>query len=150
MLRRFGLVFLAPALLGGAAFLYYRHAQPSLSDREQITGRILTAARALEQHRTKKLMSVIADDYHDGTYSKRDLESLVRSALVSADQIRVVPYLRSLDFQGDRAQAVVEAEVTVGRFQPGLTVAPAETARYTVEMTWRKGPRGWQVVSAHG
>lgn len=149
-MRKAKLVLLLLLLLGAGGYALYRRAPPPLRDQQQITNRILTATQALEQHRTKKFMAVIADDYYDGTYNKRDLESLVRSALLSADQIRVVPYLRSLDVQGGEAQAVVEAEVTVGRFQPGPFAGPSESGRYTVETTWRKGSEGWQVVSARG
>jgi hypothetical protein len=150
MRRRIPLLFLAVIVLAAGGYAIWRLTRPPQSDQQQIRNLILKAARALEQRRVQTFMKLVADDYNDGTHTKRDIESLARGAVLQAGEIRVVPYLRSLEVQGMTATAVVQAEVTVGRDTPGANLGEPAQGRYTVEMVLAKGPHGWQVTSAQG
>jgi len=143
------LLVLAIVVLGAGGYAVFRMTRPPLDDKTQIQNLILTASRALEQQRVKSFMAVVADDYNDGTYNKQDVENLVRGAVLQSGEIRVVPYLRSLQIQATTATATVEAEVTVG-YTRGNPHAEPGRGRYTVEMALRKGRHGWQVTSARG
>ena len=150
MSSRTSRVLLVLILLAAGGYGIYRFTRPQVDDRTQIEGLIRNAARFLEQQRVKSFMTVLADEYQDGTYSKADLEPLVRGAVLQSGEIRVVPFLRDLAVQGTTATVVLEAEVTVASRQPtGATSEPA-TERYTIELALAKGRHGWQVTSARG
>jgi hypothetical protein len=154
-MRRWGLVAgVLLVVLAGAGLALYISGRRVPTDREQIQARLLEGARALEQKRISRVLSLIADDYNDGLYTKAEVATLVRGALWDADQVRVAIYLRSLDVQGDWATMVVDSEV---EFTYGAGQAPSEAATadgerqaYSVTLDWRRGPRGWQVVRAQG
>ncbi len=143
-------VVLAVVVLVGGGYLVYRYTRPPATDRQQIQSLILKAARALEQRRVSTFLTVIADEYNDGAHTKQDLARLARSAVLEADEIRIVPYLRSLELQDTTATAVVEAEVTLSPTAPGPASGEAVSERYTVRLALTKRPRGWQVISAQG
>jgi hypothetical protein len=142
-MRRRGLIILALLILGGAAYLGVRLLHPPVSDSQQIVNQILLAAKAASTHQPRTLLSIIADDYNDGVYTKPDLVNLARGGLAPGGRdLRVVPYLKSLDLHGKTATTQLEAEITA---LPG-----SETGRYQITVEWRKGPKGWQVIRAHG
>ena len=144
-------VLLVLVLLAAGDYGIYRLTRPPLDDRTQIQNLILKAASSLEQQRVKTFMTVVADDYHDGTYTKAEIETLVRGAVLQSGEIRVVPYLRGdVQVQGTTATATIEAEVTVASRQPAGSPAEPTLARYTIEMALSKGRHGWQVTSARG
>jgi hypothetical protein len=136
-------ILLAVVVLGGGTYLSYRFLAPRLSDREEIERLILKAARGVEQRQVAAVLSVIADDYWDHGYTKQDLATLARGMARFGEQIRVVPYLNSLDLSGSEATASVDAEVTVGR-------SPEQPVRYHVMLHLGKGRHGWQVISSQG
>lgn len=144
------LILLAVVVLAAGGYLVYRHTRPPATDQQQIHSLILKAARALEQRRVSTFLTVIADDYNDGTHTKQDLARLARSAVLEAREIRIVPYLRSLEVRDTTATTVIEAEVTLSPTAPGSAFGEAVSERYTVRLTLAKRPRGWQVTSAQG
>jgi hypothetical protein len=144
------LLLLALIVLAGGGYLVYRLTRPVLSDTDQIKHAIVDATQSLEQRRVQSFMRIIADDYNDGANTRQDIENDVRDAVLGTDRIRVVPYLRSLAVQGTTAQTVVEADVTADETRPGASSSTPFRGRYTINLTWRKGPRGWQITSATG
>ena len=144
------LVIIAVIVLGAGGYGVYRLTRPALDDKTQIRNLVLTAARSLEQQRVKSFMAVVADDYSDGTYTKRDIENLVRGAVLQTGEIRIVTKMPSLEIQGTTARATVQAEVVVGRGRPGPGSTEIAQGNYTVEMALRKDRHGWQVTSARG
>ena len=150
MRSRTTLMLLAIIVLVAGGYAVYRLTRPPLSDPEQIQKLILTSAGFLEQHRVRSFMAALADDYNDGTYTKQDVENLIRGAVLQAGELRIVPYLPALQVHGTTADVTIEAQVTVGRAAPGGTADEPLTGRYTIQATLRKGPQGWQVTSAKG
>lgn len=132
-------------ILGGAGYLAHYLTRPELSDREQIQRRILEGAWAIEERRVSRLMRVVADDYDDGLYTKREIEQLARGGVLQGEEIRVVTYLKSIDLQGNLATTEVEAEVSLGPL-----TNPVATGRYQVTLHWRKGEHGWQAIRGEG
>ena len=151
MHTRKGLLVLVLALivLVGGGYEAYRLTRPALSDPDQIKHAITDATAALEQHRVQSFMRLIANDYNDGTYNRQQLENQVWAGVWQTDQLRVVPYLRDLQVQGTTATATIDADVIVSGKQSYRAAEP-DRGRYTVETTWRKESRGWQIVSAKG
>ncbi len=150
MRARWLLAALAVTLLVGGGYTVYRRTRPPATAQQQIQSLILKAARALEQRRVSAFLTVIADDYNDGTHTKQDLARLARSAVLEADQIRIVPYLRSLQVQDTVAVAIVEAEVTLSPAALRSASGEAVSERYTVRLALAKRPRGWVVTKAQG
>ena len=148
------LIVLAVLVLAGGGYLVYRRTRPVLSDDKQITAAILGATHALEQQRVQSIMRVIADDYNDGAYSRQDLESTVRAAVLQADRIHIATFLRGMNLSGTTAQTTVDAEVSVAQTRlpgtPGTASGEPAQGRYTVNLEWRKGPHGWQITKATG
>jgi hypothetical protein len=150
MHTRKGLLLLALLVLVAGGYWVYRLTRPQLSDPEQIKHAIVDAAGALEQHRVQSFMRVIADDYNDGTCNRQELEQQVRGAVLGTDQLRVVPYLRDLQVQGATATATIDADVIVSAYRYGPGPNEPYRSRYTIQTTWRKAPRGWQITCATG
>ena len=129
-------------ILGGAAYVGLRLLRPPLSDEDQIKAQILMAAKAAQDHQVGTLMGLLADDYNDGTYTRQDVLNLARAGLRPGRELQVGVFLQKLNIQGKTARTELEADITA---KPG-----GESGHYQIIADWRKGPRGWQVIRAHG
>jgi hypothetical protein len=130
-------------VLGLAAYFGRGWLRPPLTDQQQIEAQILKAAAAASSHQPRTLLSLVADDYYDGTYTKADLANLARAGLAPGGRdLRVAPYLKSLQIEGKTATTEIEAEIT--------ELSSGQSGRYQITVGWRKGRQGWQIVSAHG
>ena len=124
----------------GDAALNFSEAQRGIVG--QVEGAV-KGAQAASSHQPQKLLSIIADDYNDGLYTKTDLATLARGGLAPGGRdLRVVPFLKSIQLRGKTATTELEAEITA---QPN-----GGTQRLRITVEWRKGRRGWQVVRAQG
>jgi len=126
-------------LLVAISLVYYLQ-RPELSDEEQIQRLFLEAERAVEAKDASDIMRLIADDYDDGTFVKRDLTRLAIRAFRTSDEIDVVPYLRLLQVQGQEAHAELDVDLLVD----------SDTQRLKLAVDLKKTGRGWQVIRASG
>ncbi|HEY3396865.1 MAG TPA: hypothetical protein VGM19_04315 [Armatimonadota bacterium] len=151
MRKRLWLFAVIVVLLAGGGYFLYQRTRPVLSDQQQIKNVILTAAHAVEQHKTKTVMDQVADDYSDGTYDRQSLETVVRGALAYAGESHISTFIRSLEVQGDRATAQVSVEMTTARPQVDAGGLPTSNqGSYEVQVEFRKTDRGWKVTSTKG
>lgn len=141
-MRKTRIAIIAAIVLVLAGYLGSRWLRPHMSDSDQIRAQILRAAKAAQNRQVGTLMSVIAEDYNDGTYTRPDLMNLARAGLRPGRELQVAVFLQGLRVQGETATTEIGADI---RVLPG-----GSQGRYRIVAYWRKGSKGWQVVRAHG
>ncbi len=128
----------------GAGLTIYWFRRPVPSDRQQVMDVFLQMQRAAERKSLSGVMRHIADDYDDGTYTRRDLMRLGVSAFREPEPFNIVATVRSLEVTGSEAVAMVEVWFSVG-------AASARTGQHvTVQVQLQKNQGRWQVTSAQG
>jgi len=80
----------------GAGLTIYWFRRPVPSDRQQVMDVFLQMQRAAERKSLSGVMRHIADDYDDGTYTRRDLMRLGVSAFREPEPFNIVATVRSL------------------------------------------------------
>ena len=118
--------------------------RPAKSHKQQIQELFIQAERAVEDKSLSRLMRLVADDYDDGVYTKRELKQQVVAAFRQFRTIRVTLVLRDLQITGDRARAQLEVDVW-------LDAGPAESPLHlalSVELVKQK--KRWLMTSVGG
>ena len=128
----------------GAGLTIYWFRRPVPSDRRQVMDVLLHMQQAAERKSLSRVMGHIADDYDDGTCTRRDLMRLGVSAFRETEPFNIVATVRSLEVTGPEAIATVEVWFSVG-------AASARTGLHViVQVQLQKNQGRWQVTSAPG
>lgn len=135
---------LALLLCGLAAILLW-HRSPRLNDEEQILKLLDDLRLAVEARNVGRAMAFVAEDYHDGTHTKRDLTRLAVTASRSSEQIHLHLDQPTLDVEGARARVRLRAAYWFG---PGPPPEGPKALDVAVALV-RRG-RAWQIVKATG
>jgi len=118
--------------------------RPQKGDRQQIVDLLGRTERAIEQRDLGGLMSVVSEDYDDGTYNRGELRRTALAGFREVGTIRITPVLRKLEVSGKDAHAELEVDVWIDTDQPRPTMHLAMWVKLSKESG------RWLVTSAGG
>ncbi len=142
--RRGPAVLAAIVLLAGIVVGVWWLPRPQLSDEQKIKQLLVQAEQAVEAKDLGGLLGLIASDYDDGIYDRRELRRQALAGFREFRTIRVTPVLRDLQITADTARATLEVDVW-------LDTSPAEPPLHlSLWVELEKQENRWLVTSAGG
>ncbi len=118
--------------------------RPPKTDRQQIVNLLRRTERAVEHKDLGGVMSVVSEDYDDGTYSKRELRQAMLAGFRQVRTIKVTPVLRKLEITGEHARAELDVDAWIDSNSP----RPTMDMSMWVKLSNESGR--WLVTSAGG
>ncbi len=119
--------------------------RPVPGEKEQVAQVIIDVKRAVEAKSAGGVLKHVADDYRDGTYTKRDLTQLVIGGFRTDEPFRVIVQAPEIQVAGSRAQAHVTAD-----FSAGETTAASVPLSLDIRVEFVKARGQWRIVRATG
>ena len=141
--RSFFLIAGLVVLVGVIVVLWWL-TRPPKTDQQQIVDLLGRTERSIEQRDLGGLMQAVAEDYADGTYSKRELRRAALAGFREVGTIKLTPVLRELEVSGKGARAELDVDVWLD------TDSPRPTMRVAMWVELSKESGRWLVTSAGG